>query len=115
MINRTLQLKGEEFTVERYIPDGTDDHGDTVYEEETESTKGLIEANRQPERVMNAAGEELSVEMIIYFDESIEVYGAENNERPSQIIRERTGNRYRVLMSFPEGNGLLRCEASRVT
>lgn len=115
MINRTLKLKGEEFTVERYVPDGTDDHGDTVWEYQTESTKGLIESNRQPERIMNAAGEELSAEMIIYLDGSVEVYGAENNEKPSQIIRGKTGNKYRVLMAFPEGNGLLRCEASRVT
>lgn len=114
-MNRTIQLRGEDISIVRYLQDGTDNHGDNIWTKEFEETKGIVEINRAPRSSTDSTGTRFDSDVIVYVSDDIEVHEAANSEKPSRIDRHMTGNSFRVQMAFNEGNGIIKCECERIT
>lgn len=121
---RLIDRHGEAATLHYYDVDETtvDDHGDPTVTEQTVATTAIFEMPRATIReVFRATGTEREITPTIYLpDDVAEEAGATapttvpDVQRDPEVVRDRTGVRFRVTGSFDERNGVVRCEAEQV-
>lgn len=116
--DRFVRKRGDSVTVTTYSLDysNVDEQGDPAETSTTTDTVAIFERPKSsPRQMTSAAGTELEIDSRAYIPAAdvsgLGAYSADDSDRkPPRIIRQRTADEYRILATFDEGNGLVRCE-----
>lgn len=110
---RMLERVGIALTVYNWTDDGTtDDYGDPDFTRSDTSATGIVNRVGQPVEFASERGESVIADTRIWVDDAVSVHGLNDgsNERKStHIKRDGTGTVYKVVTTYDEGNGLVRC------
>lgn len=108
-----LDAHGYEATHITYNSDGTDEHGDITWSTSTETVDVYVSFNTitAASRTLSARGKELSVDVMIYVNDDVDVTDIDDSDRPDRFIVN--GTTYEVIQAQQQRNGLVACISSR--
>lgn len=112
---RFVDREGESVVIRNYTQDGTDDYGDPLFTESTESTTAVIRLPNEPGTVRSPDGQEVRLDARVWLMDTVSINEpTESNPRGSEIERDISDDRLQVQTAFKDDNGLIRCECSRL-
>lgn len=114
--DRALSRFGEDATITNYSDSGTtDDYNDPIWDESTvETTAYFARPREEPRPVATGAGEVVGADAEIHVPDDVTVNETtrDSASRASEVTRDRTGEKFRVMEVWDQNNGLqkLMCE-----
>lgn len=118
-VRRNLRRHGEQATLYTYTQTGTDDYGDPTFSETTVTTTAIFrQATGDVREVQTAAGTTTMPDNRIFVSNEFVgelKHASENTVRASEVLRERTGERFRVVDTWDENNGQMRILAVKIS
>jgi len=115
---RAISRHGEGVTIHNYTHGTEDDYGDGDPVETADSphsAQGRVEAASSPEAERGVGGSSLSYDVTVYLRDDFgglnELNGVGANDPPSEIVRDSTGETFRVVRAHHQGNGVVAADA----
>jgi len=108
---RSLARRGEACTITSYTETGTDDYGDPEFSATTTTAVGLFRQPYKTDNVKESGGLRVEADARVYVSDEyadVIVPAASGSPRASELVRDATGERYRVGDVWSESNGQLR-------